>query len=75
MCVICIDIDRSVLTSSEARRNLNEMCDSLESNHIKTVYDKIMDLIDRETKEYGRLEDEYCESCGCESCACGWRYC
>ena len=69
MCIICIDIEKNLLSHLEARRNLGEMIYSLDSNHIKVVQDKISELIEHEAEEY---EQESCEICGCESCECDW---
>ncbi len=75
MCIICIDIEKNLLSPFEARRNLTEMFDSLELNHIKDVQDKISELIERQINEYDEIEEEICETSGFESCECEWRHC
>lgn len=75
MCIICIDIEKNLLSPLEARRNLGEMSYSLELNHIKVVQDKISELIDKKIRKYDLHFEKSCETCGCESCECEWRHC
>ena len=56
MCLICIDLERQKLTSIEARRNLGEVCEKMEEEHILEVIEKIWV---QEEKEF----DEYMEVC------------
>ena len=58
MCLICIDLDRQKLTSVEARRNLGEVFEKMEEEHIIEVIEKIWVQEDREFDEYM----EVCES-------------
>ena len=74
MCIICIDIEKNILSPLEARRNLGEMSFSLDLDHIKEVQEKIYDLIDAQIRGYDETEEEFCETCGCESCECDWRH-
>jgi hypothetical protein len=41
MCLICIELDRSAMTSREARRALGEMRVKLDPAHLKDVEAKI----------------------------------
>jgi hypothetical protein len=43
MCLICIDLDRSVMTSREARRALGEMRTKLDPGHVEEVEAKLRD--------------------------------
>lgn len=52
MCIICIDLERERLSTQEAFRNLNEMYDSLEEEHIKEVVEKLFDRL------HSRMNDE-----------------
>ena len=58
MCLICIDLERQKLTSNEARRNLGEVFEKMEEEHILEVIEKIWVQEDREFDEYM----EVCES-------------
>ena len=58
MCLICIDLERQKLTSVEARRNLGEVFEKMEEEHIIEVIEKIWVQEDREFNEYM----EVCES-------------
>ena len=44
MCLICIDIAREKLTSIEAFRNLREVWEELEEEHLGEVFGRIVDL-------------------------------
>ena len=44
MCLICIDIARERLTSIEAFRNLREVWEELEEEHLGEVLGRIVDL-------------------------------
>ena len=59
MCLICIDLARQKLTSVEARRNLGEVCEQMEEEHIIEVIEKIWVQEDKEYKEF----NEYMEVC------------
>lgn len=59
MCLICIDLDRQKLTSVEARRNLGEVFEKMEEEHIIEVIEKIWVQEDKEYKEF----NEYMEVC------------
>jgi hypothetical protein len=48
MCIICIDFDRGVLKTNEARRALSEMRESLPAEHVRLVEQKIDDASDDE---------------------------
>ena len=41
MCLICIDLDRSAMTTREARRALGEMRVALDPSHIEEVEAKL----------------------------------
>ena len=45
MCIVCIDLEKETLTTREAWRNLNEMKDSMDEEHIQEVVDKIWDRL------------------------------
>lgn len=41
MCLICLDLDRTVMTAREARRALGEMRVKLDPTHVKEIEEKI----------------------------------
>jgi len=41
MCLICIEFDRSAMTTREARRALGEMRESLDRDHLEEVEAKL----------------------------------
>tara|TARA_Y100000310_G_scaffold196504_1_gene196584 strand:- start:3400 stop:3585 length:186 start_codon:yes stop_codon:yes gene_type:complete len=59
MCLICIDLKRQKLTSVEARRNLSEVCEKMEEEHIIEVIEKIWIQEDKEFDEF----QEYMKVC------------
>ena len=59
MCLICIDLDRQKLTSVEARRNLGEVFEKMEEEHIIEVIEKIWIQEDKEFDEF----QEYMKVC------------
>ncbi len=56
MCIICIDLERERLSTQEAFRNLNEMYDSLDEEHIKEVVEILFERL------HSRMNDEDEES-------------
>ena len=48
MCIICIDIAKKKITSDEAIRNLWEMANDMEDEHIQEVLQHIEDLDEEE---------------------------
>ncbi len=45
MCIICIELEKNKLTLREAWRNLNEIHETLEEDHVKEVVDVIWDKL------------------------------
>jgi RNase H-fold protein (predicted Holliday junction resolvase) len=56
MCIICIDLEKERLSTQEAFRNLNEMYDSLEEEHVKEVVEILFERL------HSRMNDEDEES-------------
>jgi len=48
MCIICIDIAKKKINSMEAIRNLFEMAEDMEDEHIQEVLHHIEDLEEEE---------------------------
>ena len=52
MCIICVEFEMSRLTIKEARRNLSEMAESLDPEHVEEI-EKALD-----EKEFEQMDDE-----------------
>lgn len=52
MCLICVEFEMSKITISEARKNLAEMSQSLEKEHIEEINKMLL------AKELEQLDDE-----------------
>jgi len=77
MCIICIEMDKNKLTPWEAKRNLGEMVNSLDEEHVREVENKISDAIfDEINLNYGETMQktlDFCDFCDCFPCDCHWR--
>ena len=62
MCIICVELNKGNLLPWEASRNLKEISNSLEADHIKEVINLIKDV---------KHEEKSCEYCECTLCECG----
>lgn len=63
MCIICIELEKGNLLPWEAARNLKEMSETLDSEHVEEVIDLISAF---------QYRSELCESCECDPCDCDW---
>jgi len=64
MCLICASIDKNQLTLNEAWRNLHEIYDTIEDDHVGEVLEKMMTLemsSKEETEQYSIPFDEWDE--------------
>ena len=55
MCLICVEFEMSRLTITEARRNLAEMKDVLEKEHIEEI-ERL--LLEKELEQVDKLDEE-----------------
>ena len=62
MCIICLELQKGLLTPFEATRNLTEMVEQIDEDHLKEVFELIM----------LQEEQEFCEYCDCNPCDCSW---
>ena len=62
MCIICLELQKGLLTPFEATRNLTEMVEQIDEDHLKEVFELIM----------LQEEQEFCEYCDCSPCDCSW---
>ena len=51
MCIICIDLEKNILTARDAWKHLGEMQGSMEKEHIQEVVDNIWDKLHSRTLE------------------------
>ena len=75
MCIICVELEKSLITSKEARRNLAEMAFDLDLEHFLEVEEKIKEA-EEENQFDLLLKDEEtlesCPKCGYDPCDCLW---
>tara|TARA_B100000989_G_scaffold298857_2_gene290516 strand:+ start:611 stop:850 length:240 start_codon:yes stop_codon:yes gene_type:complete len=75
MCIICVELEKSLITPFEAEKNLKEMQNSLDLEHFLEVEEKI-EQIDRENHFISLLNndntEEMCTTCYCDPCDCLW---
>tara|TARA_Y100000034_G_scaffold1789_1_gene2286 strand:+ start:233 stop:412 length:180 start_codon:yes stop_codon:yes gene_type:complete len=57
MCLICIDLAREKLTAAEAFRNLREMWEEMDEEHLMKLAHKIYDLEQEERIEKRKNEE------------------
>jgi len=62
MCIICLELQKGLLTPFEATRNLTEMVEQIDEDHLQEVFELIM----------LQEEQEFCEYCDCNPCDCSW---
>lgn len=55
MCLICVEFEMSRLTITEARRNLAEMKDVLEKEHVEEI-ERL--LLEKELEQVDKLDEE-----------------
>ena len=60
MCIICTELEKGTLTPWEAARNLGEMSESMDKEHVieTAALIRLMSL------------DDLCEWCDCDPCDC-----
>ena len=76
MCIICLDLEKGLLTPWEAKRNLGEMVDKIGQDHAIEVEKIISKAIFSEIRlNYGDTiieSEQYCDFCDCDPCDCSW---
>ena len=58
MCIICVEFEMSRLTIKEARRNLSEMAESLDPEHVEEI-EKALDEKELEQMDDEEFREEY----------------
>tara|TARA_B100001564_G_C20300585_1_gene516745 strand:+ start:411 stop:650 length:240 start_codon:yes stop_codon:yes gene_type:complete len=75
MCIICVELEKSLISPLEARRNLAEMAFDLDLEHFMEVEDKIQEVLEKNqffSLLTGEKTVELCVSCHCDPCDCDW---
>lgn len=75
MCIICVELEKSLISPLEARRNLAEMAFDLDLEHFLEVEEKIEKNIEKNqffSLLTGEQTVETCTSCHCDPCDCDW---
>lgn len=75
MCIICVELEKSLISPLEARRNLAEMAFDLDLDHFLEVEEKIEEVLN-EKQFISLLKEEetveLCPKCGYDPCDCLW---
>ena len=75
MCIICVELEKSLISPLEAKRNLAEMAFDLDLEHFLEVEEKI-EKIENKNQFISLLNDnntgEFCSGCHCDPCDCNW---
>ena len=75
MCIICVELEKSLISPLEARRNLAEMAFDLDLDHFLEVEEKIEEILN-EKQFISLLKEEetveLCPKCGYDPCDCLW---
>ena len=62
MCIICFELQKGLLTPFEATRNLTEMVEQIDEDHLQEVFELIT---------FHEVED-FCDWCECDPCDCSY---
>ena len=75
MCIICVELEKSLISPLEARRNLAEMAFDIDLDHFLEVEEKIEEILN-EKQFISLLKEEetveLCPKCGYDPCDCLW---
>ena len=75
MCIICIELEKSLISPLEARRNLAEMAFDIDLDHFLEVEEKIQETLEKNQFHSlltGEKTVELCPQCGYDPCDCLW---
>jgi hypothetical protein len=75
MCIICIELEKSLIAPLEARRNLSEVSETLTLEHLIRVEERIKKIENKNQFIMLLREDntvELCTECHCNRCDCDW---
>jgi hypothetical protein len=75
MCIICVELEKSLISTKQAQKNLEEMSPDLSLDHILEVEEKINNA-ERKNQFIELLKNdqtvEFCSGCHCDPCDCDW---
>lgn len=75
MCIICIELEKSLISPLEARRNLAEIAFDIDLEHFLEVEEKIEKTLEKNQFHsllVGEKTAELCPKCGYDPCDCLW---
>tara|TARA_R100001510_G_C7643584_1_gene201089 strand:+ start:482 stop:721 length:240 start_codon:yes stop_codon:yes gene_type:complete len=75
MCIICVELEKSLISPLEARRHLAEMAFDLDLEHFLEVEEKIQQVEEKKTfKSLLKMNQtsEICPKCSYDPCDCLW---
>jgi len=75
MCIICVELEKSLISPVEARRNLAEMAFDIDLEHFLEVEEKIQENLEKNQFDLllkGEKTNELCPKCGYDPCDCLW---
>lgn len=75
MCIICVELEKSLISPLEARRNLAEMAFDIDLDHFLEVEEKIEETLAKNEFDLllqGDKTVELCSKCGYDPCDCLW---
>tara|TARA_Y100001938_G_scaffold134978_1_gene196072 strand:+ start:1345 stop:1584 length:240 start_codon:yes stop_codon:yes gene_type:complete len=75
MCIICVELEKSLISPLEARRNLAEMAFDMDLEHFLEVEEKIQENLEKNRFDLllkGEKTNELCPKCGYDPCDCLW---
>ena len=75
MCIIFVELEKSLISPLEARRNLAEMAFDTDLDHFFEVEEKIEESLARNEFDLllkGEKTVERCSKCGYDPCDCLW---
>ena len=75
MCIICVELEKSLITPKEAQRSLAEMAFDLDLEHFLEVEERIQEAEVKNQFDLllkGEKTLESCPKCGYEPCDCLW---
>tara|TARA_B100001175_G_C19442838_1_gene607163 strand:+ start:373 stop:636 length:264 start_codon:yes stop_codon:yes gene_type:complete len=75
MCIICVELEKSLISPLEARRNLAEMAFDMDLDHFLEVEEKIEETLAKNEFDLllkGEKTVELCPKCSYDPCDCLW---
>ncbi len=75
MCIICIELEKSLISPKQAQKNLEEVASEMDLEHLLVVEEKIQRAEEKD-RFFTLLKNdqtvEFCSGCYCDPCDCDW---